>query len=95
MPVSWDNYHVGFSKKTGLFIGNGQMLQGGQMKWASKSKPRNEEIIKAVIAKLSNDLYNRKENKKPYVGYELSGVGKLVFIKHGYRFEVKPDERRT
>ena len=92
MPVSWDNYHVGVSKKVGLFIGNGQMTKSGQMKWASRSKPRNGEIIKAVIAKLCNDLEN-KNNEKPYVGYELPGVGKLVFIKHGYKFEVKPDER--
>lgn len=94
MGIQWDKYHVGLERRHGhIFIGRGEVKGNGKMNWSSRSQDRSGEIIETVAAKMRFDLNNR-EDDRPWVGYEMPGVGKLVLIKPGYDFEVKRKKRK-
>lgn len=89
MAVQWEKYHVLLERRFGhLLIGRGEIGKNGLMKWSSKSQDRSGEIIEQVAMKMRYDLDNR-EDGRPYVGYDMPRVGKLVLIKPGYDFVVK------
>ena len=96
--VDWRKFHVGFSSKFGtLFIGYGNKKKGNEaFKWTGKSEDRTEEIVRAVMSKLKNDCEKRKDDR-PYVGYEVDGVGKLIYIKPGHNFyvHVNPEKNKN
>ena len=89
MSVQWNKYHVGFNVRGNkLFIGRGELKQDGIMKYSDKSDNRTVEIIHAVMSKMRYDL-GKREDDRPYVGYDLPGFGKLVFVKSGYDIHVE------
>ena len=48
------------------------------------------------MSKLKNDCEKRKDDR-PYVGYEVDGVGKLIYIKPGHNFfvHVNPEKNKN
>lgn len=90
MGIDWTKYHVTVNSLGKLVLGRGMISKSGIMKWTSKSRDRSGEIIEAVARKMRGDLDKREDNR-PWVGYELERVGKLILIKPGYKFEVKRD----
>jgi len=97
MAVQWNNYHVGVDNRGGywrIFIGRGTPAPNGMIKFSSKSENRTEEIIRAVAEKFNQDITKRNNPDKPFAGYNIPGVGKLVFIKRGYDFSVRPSSNK-
>lgn len=93
MAVQWDKYHIGLNGYGHLFLGRGEFTKNGKIRYTSKSGDRSEEMIKAVMSKLKFDLDDRDDDR-PYSGFELPGIGKLVFIKPGYDIDVKKQRKK-
>ena len=88
MAVIWEKYHIGIDGRGNLFIGRGDKTKSGIMKWMSRSPDRTQEIIEKVAKKMSLDLNNR-EDDRPWVGYNIPRIGKLILVKPGYECNVK------
>lgn len=94
--ISWKDYHIGIRHQhSTLFIGKKRIdPKTGKEEWSSMSGNRTDEIIGAVIDKFSRDLKKKNDTNKPYVGRYIPGIGKLVFIREGFDFSVKPSPRK-
>lgn len=78
--------HLGNQAKgNGIFIGLIRIKQNGLQEWVQKSTDRTDEVIHVLARKLRVDMDNRKDDR-PYVGFEVPKIGKLVLIKSGYDF---------
>lgn len=97
MALDWNMIRVGFYKPHAtLFIGKaGVNPKTKKFEWRSRSDNRTEEIIKMVAQKMRCDIDRQNNADKPYVGYNVPGVGKLVMIKEGFDFSVKPSPRKS
>lgn len=96
MGVQWGNYRIGIrNQHSTLFIGKVKVNpKTGKEEWSSQSGNRTEEIITTVIEKFRRDLLKQNNPDKPYVGYNIPGGGKLLFIKDGYEFSIRPSARK-
>ena len=89
MAVIWDKYHIGIDKRGNtLFIGRGETRKSGIIKWVSRSSDRTEEIIKNVAMKMRLDL-DKREDGRPWVGYNIPKIGKLILVKPGCKISIK------
>lgn len=87
--INWEQVHLGVNKMSGfIFFGKGELKRNGVMKWLEKSQDRTDEVIRTVAQKMRMDLNKRNDNR-PFVGYNIEHVGKLILIKPGYEFEIK------
>lgn len=92
--MDWKRYFMGINHRTnGIFIGTGDLRKDGTIKYTNKSDDRTYEIVNVVgqMMRLKLD----KQDDKPYFGYELPRIGKLVLIKPGYEFAVKKKSRNN
>jgi len=89
MAVIWEKYRIGLNKRdNSLFIGRGEIAKNGVIKWLGKSPDRTAEIIQWVAMKMKIDI-DKRDDGRPWVGYSLPGIGKLILVKPGYKFEIK------
>jgi hypothetical protein len=88
--------HLGIEGRgNGIFIGLVKIKQNGMNEWIQKSTDRTDECIQVLGRKLKIDM-DKREDERPYVGYEIPRIGKLVLIKSGYNFECyKETEKRS
>lgn len=94
--ISWPDYHIGIRPQHNtLFIGKNRINpKTGAEEWSSISPNRTDEIMFRVMDKFSRDIKKNGDPNKPYAGYVVPGLGKLVFIKEGFDFSVKPSPRK-
>lgn len=97
MSLDWNAVHVEIYKPHNtLFIGKfGVHPQTKKFCCRSRSDNRTEEIITVVAQKMRCDIDRQNNADKPYTGYNVPGVGKLVLIKDGFDFYVTPAPRKT
>lgn len=85
--MNWSRYFIGLNKQGNyLFIGTGDLKKNGEIRWTNKSGNRSEEIIHALATMFRIEANKNKD--KPYFGYEIPRVGKLILIKPGHEFIV-------
>lgn len=93
MSIQWDKYHVGFDGyHNRLFIGR-VINKDGKVRFDSKSEDRTEEIITTVMQRMKACVEAENDPNKPYKGYQIKGVGQLLFIDDNYTYEIKPKPR--
>ena len=96
--MDWKRYFIGIRKKDDdyeMFIGIGDLMSSG-IRYTKKSGDKTFEIVNAVAKFLQKKYYkSRAETKvdKHYFGYNVKGVGKLVFIQKGYDFDVRKERK--
>ncbi len=97
MSLDWSSVHVEIYKPHNtLFIGRfGKHPRTKKFCCRSRSDNRTEEIIMIVAQKMRRDIDKQNNADKPYAGYNVPGVGKLILIKDGFDFYVTPAPRRT
>lgn len=87
--INWEQIHLGVNKKSSfIFIGKGELKRNGVMKWLEKSQDKTEEVIRTVAKKMRMDL-DKRSDKRPFVGYDIEHIGKLILVKPGYEFEIQ------
>lgn len=96
MGLTWNLVRIGiYRQHNTLFIGKlGTDKDTNKVVWKSRSDDRTEEIITTVAEKMRKDIDRQNNPDKPYVGYNVPGVGKLVMIKDGFDFNVIPSPRK-
>ena len=94
--VDWGSIRIDIRPQHNtLFIGKwGFIPEKKKFSWISRSDNRTDEILSMAAIKLRNDIDKENNADKPYAGFNVPGVGKLVLIKAGFDFSVKPAPRK-
>lgn len=92
---------MGIGKGGQLVFGKGKINSIGKLEWERTksgkldcSGSRTNEIVSAVALYLLKQIERREDPLKPYEVKEFPKVGKLVFIKKGYDFDIKPEVKK-
>ncbi len=84
--MDFRNIHMGIDAKNRIFFGLVTLKKNGLFSWKERcNDDRTDEAINVVARRFKHSLDDR-EDGRPYVGYEIPKIGKIVLIKSGYNF---------